>query len=200
MMCEICRQVIGVFDTDVVEHPIRGAMFESKDPKHGFPPPFTSPGLEWTDMRCPYCKRRPFFSKDYIWTTEGAWSPKLKSHGPLGVQKEFEPSRMQLIQLNKERFERFDMDTHRLDTDIVTAESRHPEEELPDARKEEAERRLALDNEEPFPCKLCEKGYQHESSLKRHVARDHSGGEDHGTGSNGDSTHEGELDQGGATT
>jgi hypothetical protein len=74
LMCELCRQHIGNFWEEEVEEPIKGAMFHSKDPAHGFPPPFRSSGLEWKDMRCPYCRNRPFISEGVILTAEGYWS------------------------------------------------------------------------------------------------------------------------------
>lgn len=73
LMCEICREIIGAFHTEDVEEPIKGAMFQSKDPRHGFPPPFRSPALEWKDMQCPYCSNRPFFARGYLLTERGHW-------------------------------------------------------------------------------------------------------------------------------
>jgi len=74
LMCEICRQTIGMFHTEDIAEPIKGAMFQSKDPRHGFPPPFLSPALEWEDMKCPYCGHRPFQARGYIMTERGYWS------------------------------------------------------------------------------------------------------------------------------
>ena len=74
LLCEICREYIGRFDTEEVEEPIRAAMFTSKDPRHGMPAPFRSESLGWEDMRCPYCNNRPFFARGFLLTERGHWS------------------------------------------------------------------------------------------------------------------------------
>lgn len=80
LMCEMCRQHIGNFYEDEIQEPIKGAMFHSKDPVHGFPPPFRSSGLEWRDMRCPYCRNRPFITQGVLLTSEGYWLTDKKEH------------------------------------------------------------------------------------------------------------------------
>lgn len=80
LMCELCRQHIGNFWEEEVQEPIKAAMFHSKDPAHGFPPPFRSSGLEWRDMRCPYCRNRPFITEGVILTSEGYWLTESKEH------------------------------------------------------------------------------------------------------------------------
>jgi hypothetical protein len=74
LYCELCRECIGTFDSEEVEEPITGAMFHSKDARHGFPPPFRSPSLSWEDMRCPYCNNRPFLERGFLLTERGHWS------------------------------------------------------------------------------------------------------------------------------
>jgi len=78
LYCEICRECIGIFHLQDIEEPIKGAMFTSKDPRHGFPPPFRSPALEWKDMQCPYCNHRPFLAKGFLLTERGHWSIEAK--------------------------------------------------------------------------------------------------------------------------
>lgn len=83
LVCEICRMPIGKFNPKDVKLPIKGSMFKSIDPAHGFPPPFPDE-VDWIDARCPYGPRRPeqgidghrpFFNfeehKDEILTPDG---------------------------------------------------------------------------------------------------------------------------------
>jgi hypothetical protein len=66
--------MIGTFDGDEVELPLTGAMFHSKDPRHGMPPPFRTPTTPERDMKCPYCQNHPFLLKGYLKTERGHWS------------------------------------------------------------------------------------------------------------------------------
>jgi hypothetical protein len=74
LYCELCRELIGTFDPEEVEEPITGAMFHSKDARHGFPPPFRSPSVSYEDMKCPYCNNRPFLERGFLLTERGHWS------------------------------------------------------------------------------------------------------------------------------
>ena len=58
LICRVCKYEIATISKDT-RIPVKGAMFHSKDPKHGFPPPW-SPVVEWQYMYCPLCKKRPF--------------------------------------------------------------------------------------------------------------------------------------------
>lgn len=225
LMCEICREAIGTFLSEDVTEPIKGAMFHSKDPAHGFPAPFRAPGLEWEHMRCPYCHKRPFLTRGVLMTLNGFWSIPKQSYvdRPVGAEVE----RTEVEQLLHQRYvreeaSRIDVDAERLKSDIddrlgpaprvvETAtfdlsdqESVTPTEEegvttidpgeievkiidptqlTPDQRKQEAARRIALDEAEEekpkfkHPCPFCEKGYAHLGTLNRHV-RDKHGGDD----------------------
>jgi DNA-directed RNA polymerase subunit RPC12/RpoP len=70
LVCEVCTFQIGFFDPETIELPLVGSMFESMDPKHEFPPPFP-PTVDWEFMRCPYCRKRPFYQQDKVLTPEG---------------------------------------------------------------------------------------------------------------------------------
>jgi DNA-directed RNA polymerase subunit RPC12/RpoP len=72
LVCEVCTFIIGKFDPEEIRFPLVGSMFESKDPKHEFPPPF-HPTDDWRHARCPYCRKRPFYREDQVLTTEGVY-------------------------------------------------------------------------------------------------------------------------------
>ena len=234
LVCEVCRQTIGYFRTDEVVEPITGAMFSSKDPVHGFPPPFRSPGLGFEDMTCPYCIRRPFFTRGLILTENGYWSikeEKIVSHTPrtglldrseveeLVKSRPISQERLR-THLDPERISEID---HRLAPTTLTAEgistevdeeeekstdaqiaeagdqSSEPEvivvkKMSPEERREEAQRRIALDaleeekSKHKFPCPMvdCDKGYGNKSNLQRHINTKH--GTEESGGENGRST------------
>jgi len=58
LTCTMCGHEIADISEDT-RLPIQGSMFPSKDPKHGFPPPW-SPVVGWEYMYCPLCSKRPF--------------------------------------------------------------------------------------------------------------------------------------------
>jgi hypothetical protein len=64
--CEICREIIGKCDMSKFESPMHGALFISKDHKHGYPAPFYALDDEWLELRCPICRKRPFLTKNYF--------------------------------------------------------------------------------------------------------------------------------------
>jgi hypothetical protein len=229
----MCREIIGKFYPEDIAEPITGAMFHSKDPRHGFPPPFQSPGLYWENMRCPYCRLRPFLAKQLIFTTEGYWSTETKEH----VDKPIVDDIAGRIELEHtiagrsirddiaDRIESSDLDKRmapvpreasqeiaKAATDAIVEELDKPPptekipmhygpdapkevgeqepaetvdvtEMTPEERKQEAERRIALDEEQdggkvpfPFPCPIegCDKGYKHKSSLYKHADKHHN--------------------------
>ena len=69
--CEICGEFIGKCDMSKFSAPINANMFISKDHKHGYPAPFYGQNLDWIDIRCPICKKRPFISYNYFRNLEG---------------------------------------------------------------------------------------------------------------------------------
>ena len=119
LMCEMCRQHIGNFWEEEVQEPIKGAMFHSKDPVHGFPPPFRSSGLEWKDMRCPYCRNRPFISQGIILTTEGYWSTISRQLTDLPHRESVKADRGELDDILR-RVDADIVDRVALDSDIHT--------------------------------------------------------------------------------
>lgn len=80
--CEICQEVIATIDKATIEAPIRGDMFDSPDPGHGFLPPF-GPDANLDSMFCPYCLKRPFLVVD----PESHVILTLESHARLNVMK-----------------------------------------------------------------------------------------------------------------
>lgn len=65
LICDKCNYAIATIDKNI-KMPVQGSMFTSKDPKHGFPPPW-SPVAVPEFMYCPMCNKRPFvgeFSRD----------------------------------------------------------------------------------------------------------------------------------------
>ena len=70
--CEICFEAIGVFDPDTMRFPMLGNMFESINKKREIPPPFRgSMSVDWLNMRCPMCNKRPFLHEHKILTPDG---------------------------------------------------------------------------------------------------------------------------------
>lgn len=68
--CQICKEHIADVDTNTLSMPLKGSMFISKDPAHGFPPPFV-PEAEWEDMECPWGPHRPFLEPNMVLTDIG---------------------------------------------------------------------------------------------------------------------------------
>ncbi len=58
LVCDKCKYEIASISKDICV-PVFGAMFLSKDEKHGFPPPWP-PITNQLDMSCPMCHYRPF--------------------------------------------------------------------------------------------------------------------------------------------
>ena len=63
--CEICDEIIASVNMGILHKPMTGWMFMPKDNHHNFPPPFFNTS-DWKEMRCPYCRKRPFQSPDYF--------------------------------------------------------------------------------------------------------------------------------------
>ena len=70
VQCEVCREIIGKIDIANFKPPLHGSMFLAKDVKHGYPLPFHF-SLSWVELRCPVCRKRPFYSKNYITNEKG---------------------------------------------------------------------------------------------------------------------------------
>jgi len=70
--CEICGEKIATADMHTLRHPLKGSQFLTPDSWHGYPPPF-DPGATWEEMRCPYCRRRPFLSATAVMTGDGIY-------------------------------------------------------------------------------------------------------------------------------
>lgn len=96
--CEICTHNLGFINEARVGVPITGGMFTSPDPIHGFPDPFP-PSIDWIDMRCPMCRKRPFL-KDYgVHLSNGEfvdfrtkWERETEKKGMLAeIQEQKEP-------------------------------------------------------------------------------------------------------------
>ena len=68
--CEVCQEIIGKIDMGNFKPPLHGSMFFAKNEKNDYPPPFHS-SLPWEDLRCPYCRKRPFYSRNYITNEKG---------------------------------------------------------------------------------------------------------------------------------
>ena len=67
LQCDICREVIGKFDPETLSMPLNGRMFEPKT--HQYPHPF--PPVDWIEMRCPICRKRPFIYQERVMTPNG---------------------------------------------------------------------------------------------------------------------------------
>lgn len=70
LMCEVCGEDLGFFNTQTLGSPMTGAMFTSLDPERDFPRPFPVE-LEWIDLKCPYCRTRPFIETRKVMTPLG---------------------------------------------------------------------------------------------------------------------------------
>jgi len=85
LICWICREQIGRFDTDDITLPLKGSMFKPIDDIHGYPPPFDAKAT-WNYFHClrdanpdPTARHRPFPHRDTILTDKGLY----KVGGPL---------------------------------------------------------------------------------------------------------------------
>jgi len=72
-------------------------MFSSKDPAHGFPPPF-NPNSVYGDkdnpLLCPYCRKIPFLHPDKVLTPEGYIKVEKK--------EEIKTEEKEIAEINKE--------------------------------------------------------------------------------------------------
>ena len=69
-LCEICGMEYGAVDTDKLFKPMRGSIFQSHDPHHGYPNPF-QPEQDFESMRCIWGNHRPFTEENRIKTEKG---------------------------------------------------------------------------------------------------------------------------------
>ena len=67
--CEICGHHLAYADVDVLALPLKGSMFQSPMPGQ-LEAPFP-PEIDWEDMFCPLCRKRPFTRDDRIKTQGG---------------------------------------------------------------------------------------------------------------------------------
>ena len=59
LVCTNCRQVCARFDTETIDNPLTGLMFQSYMADRGVPPPW-APDLSPQWFWCVHCRRRPF--------------------------------------------------------------------------------------------------------------------------------------------
>jgi hypothetical protein len=70
VQCEVCKEHIGKIDIANLVPPLKGSDFFAKNQKNGYPPPF-HPSLTWEDLRCPMCRKRPFYQRCSVIDMEG---------------------------------------------------------------------------------------------------------------------------------
>lgn len=70
LKCEICSELIGTVNADLLALPLTSAMFGSPDAPHGVPPPF-NPELTWIFFRCPFGPHNPILLPYRILTDLG---------------------------------------------------------------------------------------------------------------------------------
>lgn len=88
IFCEVCGEKIATADMHTLQIPLKGSQFLSPDAWHGYPPPF-EPGATWEEMRCPYCRRRPFLSETAVKTASGIYElPKLTEKKEVAEESE----------------------------------------------------------------------------------------------------------------
>lgn len=68
VICDICRQPIA--EAESISNPPEPTEFKSLMAENGVPDPF-HPSLEWADFKCPYCRKRPFYSTDEVTIQDG---------------------------------------------------------------------------------------------------------------------------------
>lgn len=74
ILCDLCGEHIANADIRNLAMPIRGYMFDSPDPDHGFPDPFIEDDVDWVWMRCPYGRtHRPFLVEGEFTTDRGKY-------------------------------------------------------------------------------------------------------------------------------
>ena len=101
LICEICRQTIGLFNPEELSLPLRGGMFSSKDPAHGFPPPFHPSsvyGSKDNPLLCPYCRKIPFLHPDKVLTPEGYIKVEKKEEAKVEEKKVTETNKKEITQ------------------------------------------------------------------------------------------------------
>ena len=97
VFCDICGYKIAKIDTENIEFPMKGKMFESPYPAYKIPPPFY-PDAEFIYMKCPICRNRPFFSDRLILTNLGKLdlkTGKLKKKYPEPVIQIYEDEELE---------------------------------------------------------------------------------------------------------
>jgi len=85
---DVCGHELGMFDPEQAHLPLRGEMFRSRDPHHGWPAPFPA-SVDWRHMECPRCTLRPFNREDMITDSRGrTWPLVAEKPEPEPEQKE----------------------------------------------------------------------------------------------------------------
>ena len=146
LVCEICRMPIGKFNPKEVTLPIKGSMFKSIDPAHGFPPPFPDE-VDWINARCPYGPRRPEQGIDGhrpFFNFEEHKDEILTPHGYYKIGSDRIPREKTLSEIRQEQIER------------LWAEYKQKEEN---------------DNEKSSlpQCPICGKTFSHIKGLNAHM-------------------------------
>lgn len=81
VICQVCGEKIGKIDENNISYPIKGSMFLSPDPIHGYPPPFED-DADFESARCPYGRiHRPFFVDNEILTDQGIIKLYVREEG-----------------------------------------------------------------------------------------------------------------------
>jgi hypothetical protein len=149
LRCQICFEWIGTVDNETLAYPMRGFMFKSVDPHHGYEPPFPA-GAEWEDFRCTHGPHRPMIKDNEIQTDEGMISV---THVP----REAQGARGPLATVGAAAvLKREDISTER------TVKNREPI-------------KIGTERKEGYACETCQKEFQKEINLRRHKVMAHKG-------------------------
>ena len=67
LICENCHEVVASFESEDIEYPVVGEMFQNKfAPEREMRPPWI-PGTEAAWLKCPVCRKRVFNTSDPKW-------------------------------------------------------------------------------------------------------------------------------------
>jgi len=180
LRCEICKQDIGTFDPKDLKAPLHAAMFKPVGP--GFPYPFrVDPRLtmlgEWDNLRCPYCKYRPFLDKDALMTPAGRMKVGDR------VPHHLSPAEKAAIERQKTIDREWTVETE-IDPETVTSDQlrelypdysqdkinqlminmKFPREKMLDIVEESPQKK----GKKKYQCDFCGQKFRHAPSLSRH--------------------------------
>lgn len=158
LRCECCKNDIGLFKPQDLKVPLIATMF--LPPRKGYPHPFRflpqySHTMSWEAATCPCCDRRPFNTRDHVFTPKGLFK----------VGDTFIPHRETQEERNQKAIEE---EWAKAEEAGKTLEQKNQDKINAEFQTQEPTTEPTPPKEQKFVCEGCGKEYSHASGLSRH--------------------------------